>query len=320
MPESIPIEPRVAGRDYTDEEIRSFVRDLESLPSGDLTVSLLVGCGERAVPVLREFLLHGEPRGVFQPRQRAVEALGELGAKDVLIEYLSEKREISNAVVRFGEEAVESTAARELARWPTEETFQLLLHFAQARTLPGAIDALAKFQRAEAAPVFLSALTDDVSRPFAEEALRMVAEKVRPALIQATQRGDDEEVEKPRDRQKRRSVVRILADMTVTKAEWTELKSLLQVGDQEIAILAGEIGVDSAPEGERQQVARFLIPSLESAHWYLQIRIQECLKRNYVALRDLIDFEVKIRRRAPKEEQIRDHVLRILEKLQSTMK
>ena len=121
MRETAHSDLHVGCRDYTDEEIRSFVRDLESLPSGELTVSLLVGCGERAVPALREFLLYGEPRGVFQPRQRAVEALGELGAKDVLIEYLSEKREISNAVVRFGEEAVASTAARELARWPTRE-------------------------------------------------------------------------------------------------------------------------------------------------------------------------------------------------------
>ncbi len=33
-----------AGGDHADEEIRSFVRDLESLPDGDLAVSLLVGC------------------------------------------------------------------------------------------------------------------------------------------------------------------------------------------------------------------------------------------------------------------------------------
>ena len=319
MRESIQSEPSLAGRDYTDEEIRSFVRDLESLRSGDLTVALLVGCGERAIPALREFLLHGQPRAVFQPRQHAVEALAELGAKDVLIEYLSQNREIPNAVVRFAEEAVANTAARELARWPTKETFQFLLNFAQARTLPGVIDALGKSQRAEAASVFLRALTDDVCRPFAEEALRSIAEKVRPALIQAAQPNGDEDVERPREKQKRRSVLRILADMVVTEAECIELTPLLQDHDQEIAIMAGEIGVDWAPAEERQHAARFLIRSLASTHWYMQIRIQDCLRRNYVALREVIDSEVKIRRRAPFEEQVRDHALRILEKLQSSI-
>lgn len=320
MKRTAKTEPTPAYRDYTDEEIRSFVRDLESLRSGDLTVSLLVGCGERAIPVLREFLLHGQPRGVFQPRQQAVEALAELGAKDVLIEYLSQKREIPNAVVRFGEEAVENTAARELARWRTEETFRFLLDYSESRVLPGAIEALGKFQRAEAAPVFLRALTDDVCRPSAEEASRSIAEKIRPALIEAAQPNGGEDVERPMEKQKRRSVLRILADMVVTEAEWIQLTPLLQDHDQEIAVMAGEIGVDCAPTKERQHAARFLIRSLNSAHWYMQIRIQDCLRRNYVALRGLIDSEAKKRRRAPLEGQVRDHVLRILEKLQSSIK
>lgn len=307
-----------AGRDYTDEEIHSFVHDLESLPGGQLTVSLLAGCGERAVAPLRDFLLNGRPRGIFQPRQRAVEALAELGAKDVLMEYLSREREIGDAVVRFGEEAVESTAARELARWPTEEVFQFLMDFAQRKTLPGVIDGLAKFQRPEAAAVFLKALGDDVSRPTAEEALRGIAEKVRHALLQAARRAIPESDENPSDRQRRRSVVRILADMVWSGEGWNEVKPLLQDGDMEIAIISAEMGVDWAPADERQEAARFLIDSLGSAHWYMQIRIQECLRRNYAVLGDLIESERKVRRRAARGEPLADPVLRILEKLSST--
>ncbi len=306
------------GRDYTDEEIRSFVRDLESLPGGDLTVSLLIGCGERAVAPLREFLLNGRPRGVFQPRQRAVEALGELGAKDVLMEYLSHKREIADAVVRFGEEAVENTAARELARWRTEEVFQFLMSLAQRRMLPSAVDALGEFERPEAAPVFVNALGDDVSRPAAEKALRGVAEKVKPLLFQAARRIDARDDEKPSERQRRRSVVRILTDMILTDEDWEEVKPLLQDGDQEIEIMAGEMAVDWGPPTERQEAARLLIRSLNSAHWFLQIRIQECLRRNYGVLRELIAHETKVRRRAAQGEPLADPVVRILEKLQST--
>ncbi|MGB7729188.1 MAG: hypothetical protein WBL50_14235 [Candidatus Acidiferrum sp.] len=60
-----------------------------------------------------------------------MEALAELGAKDVLMESLAQKRAIAVAVVRFGEEAVENTAARELARWRTEEVFQFLMSLAR---------------------------------------------------------------------------------------------------------------------------------------------------------------------------------------------
>jgi len=35
---------QTTGRNYTDEEIRSFVRDLEPLPAGDLTMSSLLSC------------------------------------------------------------------------------------------------------------------------------------------------------------------------------------------------------------------------------------------------------------------------------------
>lgn len=309
-----------AGRDYTDEEIRSFVRDLESLPSGDLTVSLLVGCAERAVAPLREFLLNGKPRGVFKPRQRAVEALAELGAKNALMEYLAQKRAIPDAVVRFGEEAVENTAARELARWPTEEVFQFLMNLAERRMLPGAVDALGEFKRPESAPVFVNALGDDVSRPSAERALRAIADKVKPLLVKAARQVISEENEKPSERQRRRSVVRILADMVLTEEDWKELKPLLQDGDHEIKITIGEMAVDWAPPIERQEAARLLIHSLNSAHWFLQIRIQQCLRRNYGVLHELIAHETKVRRLAAQGEPLTDQVLRILEKLQSTTK
>ena len=79
-----------------------------------MAAAALVGCGARAIPPLRSFLLRGAPQSLYQPRQLAVETLAELGAKDVLIEYLRAPAMIDDAVVRHGEDAVRSTAAREL--------------------------------------------------------------------------------------------------------------------------------------------------------------------------------------------------------------
>jgi hypothetical protein len=314
----MPAEPYTTGRHYTDEEIRSFVSDLESLPGGDLTISLLVGCGERAVIPLREFLLTGQPRGVFQPRQRAVEALGQLGAKTVLMEYLSQKRNIADAIVRFGEEAVESSAARELARWRDEDVFHFLMNLGCHRMLPGVIDGLSEFERPEAVYVFLRALEDDVCRPRSEEALRRIAAKVKPALFQAARTLPSDRDEKPSERQRRRSVVRILSDLDLSEEEWPRVKPLLQDRDKEIAVVVAEMGVDWAPPEEKAAAAELLIRALHWAHWYLQIRIQDCLRRNYPWVRQLIRKEADLRWKATTGEPLADPVLRILEKVRST--
>jgi HEAT repeat protein len=301
-----------AGRDYTDEEVRSFVADLESLQGGDLTVSLLVGCGERAIPPLREFLLQGRPRGIFQPRQRAVEALGQLGAKDVLMEYLSQKREIADAVVRFGEEAVKNTAARELARWRTEEVFRFLSNLAQRRILSGLVDALGEFERPEAAPFFVKALEDDVCRPAAENALGKIAPRTKPVLLAATRRDPSAENEPPGHLCRRRRVLSILSSVTLTTQEWEQLRPLLKDDDLEVSVLAAQIALDAAPGAEKAEAATLLIRSFADASGFQQIQIHECLERNYAIVRDRIAAEIEERRKKPARQQAADHVLRIL--------
>jgi hypothetical protein len=306
------------GRDYTDEEVRSFVGDLESLPSGDLTVSLLVGCGPRAIAPLREYLMNGQPRAIFHPRQRAVEALAQLGAKDVLIEYLSEKRCIPDFEVRFGEEAVENTAARALALWPTEDVYAFLLKLAEERMLTGVIETLGKFERPDAADIFIRALEDDVCRPAAEEALQQLAEKAKPALVRAARQVDADRPETPSERQRRRSVVRVLSELNLTSEDWVELRALVEDCAKEIAVIAAEIAVDRAPVDEKQEAARFLIRALENAAWYSQIRIEDCLRRNYRVVCMEVEQAISERRKTVKGEPLADGVLRILEHVRSS--
>ena len=91
-----------AFQDLSDEEIQELVESLNSLHEGELGVAMLVACGKRAIPLLRRFLLHGKPSGIFVPRQRAVRALAELGAKDVLLEYLVFERHIADPMAAHG--------------------------------------------------------------------------------------------------------------------------------------------------------------------------------------------------------------------------
>lgn len=166
---SLPANP---GRRHDDEEARRLVAHLDSLHDGDRTVVQIISFGRAAIGPLKSYLFEGKPSGTYQPRQRAIEALAALGANDVLMEYLMWEKQIPDPVARFGEEAVESTAARELAAWRTDDVFELLLAIARGRKLPGVIDALGEFGRTEAIPCLDQALEDDVSRPLAEKAFR----------------------------------------------------------------------------------------------------------------------------------------------------
>lgn len=271
---------------------------------------MVVSCGPRAIAPLREFLLHGKPRGIFQPRQRAVEALAQLGARDVLVEFLSQERQIEDAVVRFGEEAVESSAARELGRWHTEEVFQFLIHFGECRRLIGVIEALGTFERPEAARLFVRALEDDVCRPAAETALRSVAERVKPMLFEAVQAIVEED--RPAARYRRRRILRILADLKLSAEEWEALRQLLKDSDTEIAVDAAQLAMEAAPHVEKREAADLLIRYVEHAPWFQQIQIHECLDRHYALVRDLIAKEIEKRQQKSRREQANDHVLRIL--------
>ncbi|MBM4271250.1 MAG: hypothetical protein FJ139_03705 [Deltaproteobacteria bacterium] len=228
-------------------EIKKLIDYLDSLREGDRAVDLLVAYGEGAIPYLRKYLMEGNPGHIYQPRQRAVNALARLGAKEVLIEYLCVPKEIPDPVFRFGEEAVENTAARALAKWQTDDVFAVLLQIAYTRTLPGVIEALASFRRQEPIPLFIAALVDDVSRPAAENALTALGVMAKPALIDTVcAPNPSEEDDNPSIRLCRRSIMRILADLPVTVEEWPGLVELLDDNDPEIAILAARIAMKMA--------------------------------------------------------------------------
>ncbi|NPV04645.1 MAG: hypothetical protein HPY67_07925 [Syntrophaceae bacterium] len=194
--------------------IEQLVRELEDLHRGGRAVDELAACGESAVGPLRDYLLNGPPSHIFQPRQWAVQALARLGAWPVLLEYLEMPRSIPDPVTRFGEEAVENTAARALAARQTEEVYRVLLRLAGRRFLPGVIEALGSFRRPETAPLFVAALGDDLCRAPAEQALRQLGPAAIPALRRASRRvRGSRTAETPTDTLRRTCALRLLAEL-----------------------------------------------------------------------------------------------------------
>jgi len=301
------------AREFTDEEIESFVRDLESLQGGSISAAALIGCGDRAIPPLQSFLIDGRPRGIYQPRQLAVETLAQLGAKEVLLEYLDNPVPIKDPVVRMGEDAVRSTAARELSRWKTDDVFACLMRVGSEHLVPGVVETLGRFQRLETLPYFLWALGDGVCRSDAEEAIRALGEAARPRLLEAANAPEPTaEEENASSIQRRRWVLRILSDLRVTRNDWEKLRDLLQERDTEMAITTARIALEVAQEPDKWQAVHRLIEMLPPASWFLRTEARAALVEHFDIAQEPIEDEIERRMQEDGNDQALDVVLRLL--------
>ena len=305
-------------RELTDAEIASLVRDMESLRGGPTAAAALIGCGIRVIAPLRHSLLEGPPRGIFQPRQLVVETLAELGAKGVLIEYLLDHPPIKDPVVRHAEDAVRSTAARELGRWQSDDVFECLRQVTLDQLLPGAVEALGLFRRAEMMPYFLWALGDDICRSCAEEAIRKVGEAAKPYLLRAVNSpSPSADQETPTSLRRRRWALRILSDLKLVEKDWLELKSLLNEDDPEIVITAARISLVTAPMPDKWQGVRRVIAMLPRADWFLRTEARAALAQHFDIAREPIEDEIARRTKPNLKAQALDVVLRMLVNLRS---
>ncbi len=294
-------------------EIGRLMEQLDSLKTGEEAGIRLIEYGSAAIEPLRRFLLEGKPRKIFQPRYWAVEALARLGAKEVLLEYLFQEGEIQDPEDRFGEEAVQSAAARSLAAWPDEAMLQSLLRLSEKRLLRGLIATLAEYRRAEAIPCFERALEDDFYRSAAEEAFRKLGQAAREALARSARTPlPNPSSETPSSLERRRSALRLLNEIGIENEHWQSLRGLIHEQDDELVVGASRLGIHCAPREDRQTIARRLMELLSSAPWHLQEDIEGLL----VALKEesarAIEAEIAQRMGQPESVRAGDERLRAL--------
>ncbi len=294
------------------DEINRLICELESLNTGKQAADRLVEYGPSAVESLRRFLLEGIPRKIFQPRFWAVEALARLGAKDVLLEYLLPIREIPDPEDRFGEEAVESAAARFLSTWPDEDVYQSLLKLSERRMLLGLIE-LAEFGRPEAIPYFERALEDDFYRSAAEEAfLKMGATSCGALASSAVTPQPSFVMETRSSLHRRRSAVRLLYKIGTPPEYWQALRELIHEPDEELFVSASKLGTRIASKEDRAMIASRVMKLLSSAPWYLQEDIEEILVLLGADAAADIEEEISRRMKQPEEARAADIRLRSL--------
>jgi hypothetical protein len=227
------------GKSALHVGVASAIERLKSLRHGDEAFADVLSFGTEAVPELRTLLLQREPSGLYQARRRAAEALGALRSFDTLGEFLWLDRKIDDSVERLGEEVVIGTAARLIAQLQEEWVFQLLLNLAKRRRLSGLLAGLGVFKRPESITCLVGALAEDELRPIAEAALRLFGRAAAPELFRAAVHSNDpERPESETDRRARRSALRVLLEIGVSRKEWPLLRPLMQDEDPRIAMLA----------------------------------------------------------------------------------
>lgn len=303
-------------KEHLSSEIRLRIGRLNSLVDGHQASMELVAFGAAAIEPLKHFLFSGRPSGIFQPRQWAVEALGTLGAKDVLLEYLGRDEHIPDPVVLHGEDAVRNTAARLIARWKTDDVFELLEGLARKRILPGIISALGSFRRKEAFPILERALEDDVARPAAEKALgEFGGDEIETLVLTLHRKRMNEDEEVPSSLRRRRSAAELLSNSRVEAALWPQLRFLLKEKDSELVIHGARLATLLGADDERPDVVASVLRVLPESPWYLQEEATKCLEVLYGWGEPLIENEIARRNQEPPLKRAMDDVLLTLKRL-----
>ena len=268
------------GRWRLQTDVSRVIDRLRSLHNGDRALSEVVKFGIEAVPELRALLFKREPSGLYTARRRAVEALAALKSFDTLGEFLRLDREIEDPVERLGEEVVISAAARLIARLQEEWVFQLLLDLANGHSRSGVLAGLGAFKRPESIPYLIRALAEDDVRPTAEAVLRSFGPAARPQLIRAAIASKHGvRPEKETNRRARRSAIRVLLDIGITRKDWSLLRPLMQDEDLRIAILACMACAGVGTAADRLGAAARLALLRSCGDWLQRQQIDEIAER-----------------------------------------
>lgn len=275
-----------------DAGIDRLVEGLFSLTDGELSMAALVGIGGPAIPALRRVLLEGKPSTVYLPRQRVVCVLGELEAFSALCDYLLRQKDIRDPELRLAEEAVENTAARELGRSQSEESFHVLQAVATTRKLPGAVEALAQFHRAEAAPVLVAALESDFCRSAAVDGIRLIRVAAVPYLIDSVRSPEPSRMEEsPSSLRRRRAALSLLAEQEMESRYWPLIEFLLHESDEWLQSCVAKIGFRLSGS---ESYLRILLRHLTSNDWVLVDDIAQFFREHMSAVRGLIVQELNV--------------------------
>ena len=275
-------------------EIERAIARLASLrDDAPLGVVAAVACGAEAIPALRHVLFTRESSGLYEARRRAVEALAQLRAYEILIEYLDLSREMIDPVEETGEQAIINAIARALAEWDDPRAAPLLLGLTYRAPLAGVVEALGKIRCADALDYLVAALAEDGVRPWAEAALRNLGAMAIPALVEtALVRRPADECESVSSKRRRRSALGLIAEMKLDGTSvWPALSGLMDERDQRARALACRIGLRIGPQRDRRRAVETLIDLLSGSDFLLREDTRDWLAGHHGYAKEALERE-----------------------------
>lgn len=261
----------------SDRSIEKTVSELDSLVGSESVVEKVVALGKPAIPYLEHLLLDRSPRTISIPRCRAVHALGELGAYATLSKYLSRYERPADSVVLFAEDAVRSTAAKELARIRSEEVYHVLLDATRQRATSGLVQALGAFRRHESVPLLFQLLEDDLCRVDALAELRKVPNAAQPYAIILLRGSTGTPIEGTTFSRRRHSTLQLLVDFRISEGEWPEIRQYLHDEDLDCVVAAARLGLLLARAVNRESIVEALIGASARMNWAQEMEVIEIL-------------------------------------------
>jgi HEAT repeat protein len=249
---------------------------ITALHNGAEGVAEIVAVGVPAVPALRDMLFRREPSGLHQVRCRVAEALGLLGAVDVLEEFLRRPRR-GDAVERLGDDVVVSAAARAIARRKDNKTFKLLCELARTHPLNGLISALASFRQPSTIPILIRALDEDEVRQTAQAALASFGPDARPFLLDAIDRFKFTNAPSESQLRKCRSLLLLVGEARLNSDDIERVRSFTANPDPQVSLLACRIALCSESERARSEAREQLGYLRERVPWLERLQIDQYL-------------------------------------------
>jgi hypothetical protein len=227
---------------------------------------------------------------------------------------------VVGARLQFAEDAVRNTAGRGLSAWRDNQTFEILLDLCRKRNLPGIVETLAAFGRAEAIPCLDRALEDDLCRKAAEDGFRNLGTMARSALLfSAVTPLPDTGEETPSSLCRRRTVLGLLTEIGVEPENWAELRPLLAERDPELLVRLAQIASSAADICDRAFAAAGLVSVLPRLPWFVWKQAEEALLALAPESVPAIDAEFGRRLSNPPLVRAGDEVLRMLLRLKRTL-
>jgi hypothetical protein len=160
------------------------------------------------------------------------------------------------------------------------------------RRLPGAIETLAAYGRAETIPYLDRALQDDLCRAAAEEGFRRIGPEARRALVSSITPLPNADEEIPSSVHRRRSALALLSEIGIDRESWSELRSLLSEDDPEITARIARLAVGVEAHTDATAAAAHLVSALPSFPWFVQEDSEHALPDLAPASEAVVESEI----------------------------